>query len=66
NYRYIILQDVYHIQDLQANLLSVSHLTRQGYEVTFNGSTCKILTNGEAAATARKQTSFYILEASPH
>jgi hypothetical protein len=66
NYRYIILQDVYHVQDLQANLLSVSHLTRQGYEVTFNGSTCKILTNGEAAATARKQTSLYILEASPH
>jgi hypothetical protein len=55
---------VYHVPDLNANLLSVQHLTERGFEVTFNGSECKILANGEIAAIARKQFLLYILEVS--
>jgi len=66
NYRHTILQDVYHVPDLNANLLSVQHLTERGFEVTFDGSECKILANGEIAAITRKQFSLYILEVSPH
>jgi hypothetical protein len=66
NYRHTILQDVYHVPNLNANLLSVQHLTERGLEVTFNDSECKILANSEIAAIARKQFSLYILEVSPH
>lgn len=60
-----ILQEVYHVPDLNTNLLSVPRLTKQGLEVTFDGSTCKILANGRVAARARKQDSLYILEILP-
>lgn len=65
NYRCTILQDVYYMPNLSANLLSVPRLMKQGLEVTFNGSTCKILANGKVAALARKQNSLYILETLP-
>jgi transposase InsO family protein len=60
-----ILQEVYYVPDLNTNLLSVPRLTKQGLQVTFDGSTCKILANGRVAARARKQNSLYILELMP-
>jgi hypothetical protein len=49
-----ILQEVYHVPDLGTNILSVLHLMKQGLKVTFDDSTCKILTNGKVAAVAHK------------
>jgi len=60
-----ILQEVYHIPDLSTNLLSVPRLTKQGLEVTFDDSTCKILANGKVVAVAHKRNSLYILQILP-
>jgi hypothetical protein len=38
---------------------------KQGLEVTFDDSTCKILANGKVAAVAHKQNSLYILQILP-
>ncbi|KAG1825382.1 hypothetical protein EV424DRAFT_1293758, partial [Suillus variegatus] len=60
-----ILQEVYHIPDLNANLLSVPRLTKQGPEVTFDGSQCKILAKGKTVALAHKRNSLYVLRVKP-
>ncbi|KAG1866473.1 hypothetical protein C8R48DRAFT_600308, partial [Suillus tomentosus] len=64
-YIHSILQEVYHIPDLNVNLLSVSHLMKQGLEVTFDGFQCKILAKGKTVALAHKQTSLYVLRVKP-
>jgi hypothetical protein len=35
-----IIKDVYHVPDLQGNLLSVSALTKRGYKFIFNLDRC--------------------------
>ncbi|OBZ71294.1 Retrovirus-related Pol polyprotein from transposon TNT 1-94 [Grifola frondosa] len=64
--RTVIIPGVYHVPDLNGNLLSVSHLTRRGYSVNFGDAGCRILSpTGELAAVAREAEGLYILKVSP-
>lgn len=62
-----IFPDVYHVPDLNGNLLSVSYFARKGYSVSFEQDGCSILdTSGSPIATAFEREGLYILRAQPH
>ncbi|KZT63575.1 hypothetical protein DAEQUDRAFT_637709, partial [Daedalea quercina L-15889] len=64
--RTAILQGVYHVPDLNGNLLSVSHLTKRGYAVNFTTLGCRISNSeGQLVGTAHKKDNLYIFDGSP-
>ncbi|TFY53550.1 hypothetical protein EVJ58_g9393 [Rhodofomes roseus] len=65
--RTALLQGVYHVPDLNGNLLSVSHLTKRGYSVSFTTSGCRIQnTEGQLIGTAHDKDNLYVFDGSPH
>ncbi|KAH9829601.1 uncharacterized protein C8Q71DRAFT_682685, partial [Rhodofomes roseus] len=65
--RTALLQGVYHVPDLNGNLLSVSHLTKRGYSVFFTTSGCRIQnTEGQLIGTAHDKDNLYVFDGSPH
>ncbi|OCH89832.1 hypothetical protein OBBRIDRAFT_698863, partial [Obba rivulosa] len=64
--RTAIVQCVYHVPEMNGNLLLVSRLTKEGYSIKFVGQGCHILKeSGQIAGTAYKRGNLYILNAEP-
>ena len=59
----LIMKDVLYVPKLKGNLISVSKLTEQNFELTFNKREGFIKNeNGELLITAKKQKNFYIVK----
>lgn len=56
------ITNVYYVPKLSHNLLSVSELTRKGYNVTFDSKMCKIYDCNEILATATYTNGVYQLD----
>lgn len=54
--------NVHLVPQLSCNLLSVSELTRKGYNVTFNNKICKVIDKNEILATATHTNGVYQLD----
>ncbi|KIN98729.1 hypothetical protein M404DRAFT_31056 [Pisolithus tinctorius Marx 270] len=62
----ILLQKVYFVPDLSANLLSVAYLATRNVQVTFTGGTCSITNGTDTVGVGHRQGSLYILAARTH
>jgi hypothetical protein len=57
-----LFRDVLYVPRLHGNLLSVSHITRRGYEMRFAGNNCRVLDHaGETACTGLLQNNLYLM-----
>ena len=61
--KYTVLTDVYHIPELDENLLSVSYLASRNFYATFGPDSCTILADNETVAIRYKRDALYILAA---
>jgi hypothetical protein len=59
------ITNVLYVPDLRENLLSVSHLTERGFQLTFKGTVCEISYQGEIMAIADMQKELYRLRQCP-
>ena len=59
-------QGVYHVPDLNGNLISVSRLAERGHAFSFHDNICEITKDGHVAALARKKDGLYTLLAKQH
>lgn len=60
-----VFPDVYHVPDLNGNLLFVSYFARKGYSVSFKQDGCSILDgSGKKLASAFEREGLYILHPS--
>jgi hypothetical protein len=59
-----MIKDIYHIPDLQGNLLAVSALTKRGYKFVFDLDGCRITdAKGQITAFAHLRNDLFILDA---
>lgn len=56
------ISETYYVPNLSTNLLSVSAMTRKGYEVTFNRNSCTIRDGNEVLATGTQVNGVYQLD----
>ena len=61
--KYTVLTDVYHVPELDGNLLSVSYLANRNLYATFGPNSCTILSDNETVAIGHKRDALYILAA---
>ena len=61
--KYTVLTDVYHVPELDGNLLSISYLASRNFYATFGPDSCTILADNETVAIGYKQDVLYILAA---
>ncbi|PCH35364.1 hypothetical protein WOLCODRAFT_79384, partial [Wolfiporia cocos MD-104 SS10] len=55
-----LIQNVFHVPELNGNLLSVSNLTKRDYEVNFTHDECMITSpNGTLTVTAREEGNLF-------
>ncbi|KAI8114842.1 Retrovirus-related Pol polyprotein from transposon TNT 1-94 [Lucilia cuprina] len=57
----INVHDVFYVEDLRENLLSISKLTDKGYDVCFYREDAHIIENGEIILTAKRIGNLYYL-----
>ena len=61
-----IIRNAYYVPELSGNLISVSYLTKRGYQVNFGNDGCRILDSaGTLCGKANEIESLYILKATP-
>ena len=64
SYRDCTLHDVLYVPDLSFNLLSIAKATEYGKVLTFNESTCNIISEGDVVGSATKNGNLYYLDCS--
>ena len=64
SYRDCTLHDVLYVPDLSFNLLSIAKATEYRKVLTFNESTCNIISEGDVVGSATKNGNLYYLDCS--